>query len=265
MTPQRRAAAAAGGLVALMVALAAHGFQPAPPGRAVLESAPARADGARAQYEHAEMVMKTALAKAHEYEHRAAQQQTLEKKDESMHYELVKAARDRADELRRQDRKVSKVADVRMRMQDTMRSTERVLALHERRLEDLMAEQRTADVKAKRDQEDADDLQHSAHAMAASVQRLEAQTADMKKQFKVEEKDSRMTKANTVCVCARAHPPPRARHPACLHAERVRLLAASVIAAQTRAETHSLLFCPAHGHVARQTHKRTTTQPNTKI
>jgi hypothetical protein len=47
-----------------------------------------------------------------------------------------------------------------------MRTTERVLALHQRRLEDLMAEQRAADVHAKRDQEDADGLQHSAREMA---------------------------------------------------------------------------------------------------
>ena len=37
-------------------------------------------------------------------------QTALEHKDERMHYELVTAARDRADELRRQDRKVSKTS-----------------------------------------------------------------------------------------------------------------------------------------------------------
>jgi len=74
-----------------------------------------RLDGAQARYQHAETVMKSALEQAHDYEHRAAKQTQLEKKDETMHYELVKAARDRADELRKQDRKVSKVSNVRIR------------------------------------------------------------------------------------------------------------------------------------------------------
>lgn len=159
--PRTSAAVAAG----LVIALALTVVRPWEP-RVALELAPERADGARAQYEHAEKVMKMALDKAHDYERKAEKEQKLEKQDERMHFELVKAARDRADELRRQDRKVSKVAGVRMRMQDTMRTTERVLALHQRRLEDLMAEQRAADVKAKRDQEDADGLQHSAREMA---------------------------------------------------------------------------------------------------
>jgi len=164
--PRTSAAVAAGLVIALALTAPWEPWRAVSSGRVALELAPERADGARAQYEHAEKVMKVALDKAHEYERKAEKEQKLEKQDERMHFELVKAARDRADELRRQDRKVSKVAGVRMRMQDTMRTTERVLALHQRRLEDLMAEQRAADVHAKRDQEDADGLQHSAREMA---------------------------------------------------------------------------------------------------
>ena len=163
-----------------------------------LEASPERAGGARAQYQHAEKIMKQALEKAHDYEKRAEQQQQLEKQDQRMHYELIKAARDRADELREQDRKVSKVSDVRERMADAMRATTSVLALHERRLEDLLAEQREATVKLKREQEDVDGLQHSANVMDASVEHLQTQTAHMRQQFKQEEKDT--TGSQTVKV-----------------------------------------------------------------
>ena len=152
--------------------------------------------GAREQYQKAEKVMKAALHKAHEYEHRAAVQSHLEGKDERMHYELVKAARDRADELRRQDRKVSQISDVRERMEDALRATTAVLMLHEKRLEDVMGQERTSTVKATRLQEDVDGLEKSAGNMQASVQNLKLQTEEMKRRFKVEEHDTSSTKTS---------------------------------------------------------------------
>ena len=146
------------------------------------------------QSEHAEKVMTSALTKARDYERRAAKQTQLERTDEQMHYELVKAARDHADELRRQDSKVSKVSDVRMRIEDALRATGGVLDLHEKRLEDLMAEQRAETVKARREQQDVDELKESALDMKASVQHLEKQTKGMKEQFQQEQKDTSMTK-----------------------------------------------------------------------
>jgi hypothetical protein len=184
--------ALAGGLAGVLLILAVAGPGMSVVGRAEMEGV----GSARQRYNHAEKVMSAALAKAHDYEHRAAEQTRLEKTDERMHYELVKAARDHADELRRQDRKVSKVSDVRMRMEDAVRATSGVLNLHEKRLEDLMAEERADTVKARREQQDVDELKKSAHDMKESVQHLEEQTIGLKKQFQQEVKDTSMTKTS---------------------------------------------------------------------
>ena len=195
----RRTLASAAGVVALagaaLIAAWRPGASPAALER-LRDWLPPRRGGSRAKYEHAVTTMQAALRKARGFEAKAAAQKALEHKDEHLHLELVKAARDRADALRRQDRRVSKVADSRMRLEDALRATQQVVSLHDKRLAALMAEQRADSAHEKQLQREIMGLERNSRDMAAQVDKLTRQTAGLTTHLSHEEQDTHLTHAS---------------------------------------------------------------------